>query len=57
MEEYLTSLKKEYTFIVFYIIDNPKADYQKIMEEYLLGYLKSISVKEQEISDNFKLLD
>ena len=42
MEEYLTSLKKEYTFIDFYIIDNPKADYQQIMGEYLLGYLKFI---------------
>lgn len=40
------SIKKEYTFIGFYIIDNPKADYQQIMEEYLLEYLKSISVKD-----------
>lgn len=46
------SIKKEYTFIGFYIIDNPKADYQQIMEEYLLEYLKSISVKDQEAYDN-----
>lgn len=51
----MTSIKKKYTFINYYIIDNPKADYQQIMEKYLLEYLKSISVKDQKTYNNLDL--
>ena len=51
------SIKKEFTFKGCYMIENTKSDYKQIMEEYLLEYLKSIYVKEQETYDNRDLQD